>query len=324
VRNLATEQGMLAPRFFLASVSPRGWRPIVVVVSRGQQIAGLLYCKERVVAGLGTRIAFADGSLGAMVAARPEETQFVISCGIRALLKHMIALRFLVPSDRLPFLMDAQTNGDVSSCRATPHAHLELPGSYAEFLVKLGPRTRRNFRYYRRKSELAGNEFTPVLDFSDFAAAARRLLPKAAYATSKSRQALDMHLGMIEAMPSRMLLGLRRRGGEWIGLAGGWYVGHRAFLITQLNDRTCDRESVSLVLRSYLIEGLINRRLQELVFWGNSSAPLSRYAVYPNIFMTSIDSRLLPWRLTRWAWARLTKLAPATHSRLLNLYVRDV
>jgi hypothetical protein len=54
---------------------------------------------------------------------------------------------------------------------------------------------------------------------------------------------------MIEAMPRRMLVGLRRREGEWIGLAGGWYVGSRAFLITQLNDRTRDRESVSLVLR---------------------------------------------------------------------------
>jgi hypothetical protein len=168
-----------------------GWKPVVVVVSRGNQIAGLLYCKERVVAGMGTRIVFADDGLGAMVAARPQESESVISCGTKALLKDMIALRFLVPSDRLPFLTDVQTSEDVTFYRATPHAHLELPESSDEFLANLGHRTRHNFRYYRRKSERACNEFTSELEFPDFVDAARRLLGKAAYATSKSRQTLD-------------------------------------------------------------------------------------------------------------------------------------
>jgi hypothetical protein len=41
----------------------------MVVVSQGKRIAGLLYCKERVVAGIGLRIAFGNDALGAMVAA---------------------------------------------------------------------------------------------------------------------------------------------------------------------------------------------------------------------------------------------------------------
>src|SRR6266566_3172281 len=60
VGSLAAEPGMLAPRFFLASILQRDWKPRVVVVSQGRRIAGLLYCKERVVAGIGTRIAFGD------------------------------------------------------------------------------------------------------------------------------------------------------------------------------------------------------------------------------------------------------------------------
>jgi len=58
VSSLTPELGMLAPRFFLASVLPRDWKPCVVVVSQGLRIVGLLYCKERVVAGIATRIAF--------------------------------------------------------------------------------------------------------------------------------------------------------------------------------------------------------------------------------------------------------------------------
>ena len=83
-----------------------------------------------------------------------------------------------------------------------------------------------------------------------------------------------MHLAMIGAMPAHITMGLLGADGKWIGLAGGSYVGNRAYLITQLNDRTRPRESVSLVLRSYMIETLINRRCQELIFWDSNSASL--------------------------------------------------
>jgi hypothetical protein len=287
----------------------------VVVVSQGQRIAGLLYCKERVLAGIGIHIVYGDDTLGAMVAACPEETESVVNCGVKALLKHMVALRFLVSSHWLPFLRSVHANAEVNFCPWGRHAHLDLPRSYDEFLVKLGPRTRRNFRYYRRKCERAGNEFSPVLVFSDFCAAARRLLPKAAYAASQVT--LERNLEMIEAMDKRMLMGLRRMDGEWIGLAGGWYAGDCAILKIQLNDRTCSRESVSLVLRSYMIEALINREFRELVFWGGSSAPLSFYSVYPDVYLASVDVQSLPWRLCRLAWARVRRLAPGAFSKLL-------
>src|ERR1700722_11055437 len=51
VNTLAPEPGMLAPRFFLASLLPRHCRPCVVVVSQGRRIAGLLYGQERLLAG---------------------------------------------------------------------------------------------------------------------------------------------------------------------------------------------------------------------------------------------------------------------------------
>lgn len=146
VHTLAAEPGMLAPGFFLASVSPRAWRPCVVVVSQEQRIAGLFYCKERVVAGIGTRLAYGDDALGAMVAAHPEEEDSVIRCAIKVLLKHMVGLRLWVPPNRLPLLSGIQANADVSFCRAEHHGHLELPRTYDAFLVKLGPRTRRNLR----------------------------------------------------------------------------------------------------------------------------------------------------------------------------------
>jgi hypothetical protein len=315
-QSLGGTPGMLAHSFFQASVSLKNWRPCVVVVSQGQRTIGLLYCKERTVVGVRARIAVGDDSLGAMVVADPSDAESVICCGVRALLKRMVGLRLLLPFDRLPFLTGIQAYADVNFFPAMRHAHLALPRTYEEFLVRLGPHIRRNFRYYRRKSEQAGNEFILEQAFADFRAVARQLFPKAVYATSK--RDLDNSLAMIEAMPSPVLAGIRRRDGEWISVIGGWLAGDRAIVNMQLNDRTYGRESVSLVMRSYLIEALIHRGSRELVFWQGTARPLRLYSAYPQVFIAHIDARSMPWRLCRMACRAVNRLAPASLGKWLR------
>jgi hypothetical protein len=87
VYSLAEEPGMIAPRLFLASVLSQYWKPPVVVVSRGPRISGLLYCKERVVAGIATGIVFGDDTVGAKIVARPGEEDSVLHCAVEALLE---------------------------------------------------------------------------------------------------------------------------------------------------------------------------------------------------------------------------------------------
>jgi hypothetical protein len=321
VRSIHTEPGMLAPDFFLASVSPPGWKPVIVVVSRGPQIVGLVYCKERVVAGIGIRVVFGNDSLGAMVAAHPDDIEFVLHGATEALLKYAIALRVLVRSDRLPFFRNLNANAEVRFDKRRHHAHLAFPNTYQEFLADRGPHTRRNFRYYRRRSESAGNQFVPAINFSDFSAACKDLLSTSAH--RKSKRSLKTHLAMIGVMPSRITMGLKDLHGKWIGLAGGWFAGDRAYLVIQLNDRTRARESISLVLRSYMIEALIRQRCPELVFWKGCSAPITNFANYVDVFMTHFDVRSFPWSLVRRTWAAIRKLAPVNFSKFLVWFVRD-
>jgi hypothetical protein len=318
VRSLAPEPGMLAPRFFLASLLPRFCRPCVVVVSQGSRVAGLLYAGERLVAGIPTGIVLGDDTLGTMVVARPDEAEDVLHCAVETLLKHKAALRLRVASDRLAFLQTviAQANAENHFYPEVHHAHLALPRTYNEFLAKVRRPTRHNLYRYRRRSDLAGNEFCPDQPFTDFCAAAKRLFPTAVHPTSNGR--FQQSLAMIEASSSRLLIGLRRRTGDWISLAGGWYVGDSAFLALQLNDHTCGRESVSLVLRSYLIEQLINRGIRELVFWNGTSAPLSFYTTPREEFTVYVDSQSYPWRLVRLACVALAKLAPAIFGKWLK------
>jgi hypothetical protein len=251
--------------------------------------------------------------------ALPEEKESVMRCGVEALLKRMIGLRFVIAPDRLPLLRGLRGAADVEFCSAKRHSHLELPRTYDEFLGKVGPLTRRNLRYYRRKAERAGTEFSSELAFSDFSATARCLFPKAAYA--KSKQKLERGLAMVEAMPSRMLVGLRKKGGQWISLASGWFTGARAIMNMQLNDRTYTQESVSLVLRSYLIESLINRGCRELVFWAGTSPPLSYSCTSPELFVAYIDAPSLQWRLFRSGCKALRKLPSRILSKKLEWIV---
>ncbi|MGH9599753.1 MAG: hypothetical protein ACRD27_07790 [Terracidiphilus sp.] len=312
VNTLVEEPGMLAPRFFLASLLSEPCRPCVVVVSEGTKIRGLVYCKEREVLGMATGIVLADETLGAMVAAPATETESVMRCAVQALLKNKTALRWRVASERFPLLQSesASAHADASFVPVERHAHLKLPPTYNEFLASVSRYTRHNLCRYRRRSELAGNEFCIDLTFADFCAAAECLLPKSAHALSKL--GLQRSLAMTAEMPSRLLIGLRRGSGEWMSLAGLWYTGDRALMALQMNDCSFARESVSLVLRSYLIEHLINRGIGELVFVDGVSTPLSLYVDQPEGFIAYIDSRSLPWLLVRHGCRLLAKLSPKT------------
>src|SRR5580704_16985684 len=55
-------EAMIDPEFFLDTPS-KGWRPRVVAVYRGGDLVGILYTKERVIAGIPTGIVYGDGSL---------------------------------------------------------------------------------------------------------------------------------------------------------------------------------------------------------------------------------------------------------------------
>lgn len=312
VNGLAAEPGMLAPRFFLASLLSEPFRPCVIVVSEDTRVAGLVYCKERQIMGVPTGIVVADDTLGAMVAARPEETDSVMQSALRALLKRKSALRWRVNSERVPMLVQesAAAGVDVHFRPGEHHAYLRLPATYGDFLAGLHRSTRHNLNRYRHRSEAAGNTFCSELDPGAFRAAAEGLLPNSAYPVTSG--ALQRSLTMIEQMPSRHLVGLRQSTGAWISLAGLWCTGDRALMAIQLNDRRLARESVSLVLRSCLIEHLIQRGIRALVFLDGVSEPLSSYTDTRKEFVAYIDSRSPRWVLVRRGCIVLARLAPKT------------
>src|SRR5947208_16967266 len=73
----------LTPAFFLASLAGN-WLPRVAVVCRGNAVVGIVYGKERTIAGFPTGLIYADGRLGTLALARPPDCEDVMLAAVRA------------------------------------------------------------------------------------------------------------------------------------------------------------------------------------------------------------------------------------------------
>lgn len=311
-----TASPVLDPEFFLASIDASRWKPYVVTVSLGKQIIGALYSKERTVGGIRTGLIFADETFGGVVAAPGQDHDFVLETGLVSALKTpgIRGVRLAIPTARFEERMfrrvasSAGVEFHVVSSQ-TRHARLTLPATYEGFLNGLGPTTRRNFRYYRRRSEQAGNTYCEGLTLDECRRAAYCLSPQCS--TYPSPQQLMRALDMVAAVPRPLLVGLRNRSGEWLSLAGGLCHAGSATLIFQLNgDRAHPRDSLSAVLRSYLIEHLIERGTRELTFWGGAAGALYRYAEGLAGVQVYLDVRGAGWRAMRIVAASLPRSIP--------------
>jgi hypothetical protein len=65
------------------------------------------------------------------------------------------------------------------------------------------------------------------------------------------------------------------------------------------NDSDFAPDSLSIVLRAYLIESLIGQSLEEMVMWADTRPPLSRYVSYAPAVGVRLDLPTCSWRVAR-------------------------
>jgi hypothetical protein len=307
------DEPMLDPAFFLASVS-KGWVPRAVVVYAGPDVAGILYAKERVISGISTGVVYADGSLGGMLFVREQHRQDVFRVALETLLSSpgirgvrlrvlrdggdLDAIGQLVVSRSLDVQYSLIEHDDSPLWKY--HAHLPLTDSYERFLSRLGSTTRHNFRYYRRRFEASGHRFIDRLSPDELRSAALELAPKSKFVTSWRNLEIENCLKMVAASSRPLAIGLKHQNGEWLSVIGGWYRPRGGVLCFQCNN-DCDfgSDSLSIVLRAYLIESLIGQSLEELVIWADTRGPLSRYVSYVPAVGVRLDLPTCSWRVAR-------------------------
>ena len=311
------------PAFFLASVDGSRWTPRILTISSGASVVGFLFAKERKVAGLRSGLIYADDALGMMVAAKPGLEEQVFEAGVSHLMFSLGArgLRLLVPPSG--YAMNAirhlvqESPLDVHYGRSDHHTELPLGESYEAFLKGLGDKTRRNFRYYRRRFESRGHLVVPQMGFSVFEQAAHRL--EKLNVTGSGRNGILRAMRMLNTVKQPLLMGLRHENGEWLSILGGWYEADRVVVFMQMNnEREFPQESLCTVARSYLIDAVIQCGFRKLVFWAGVGGPIARYCIPVPALGVYLDARTPLWRATRRVVALTTSLLPRKASVLAN------
>ena len=312
-RLMQQDEPLLDPEFFLASVS-KGWRPRVVAVYSAGEVVGILYTKERVISGIPTGVIFADGSLGGFLLGNPLHRKNLFRVAMERLLAsprirgarlrvlrdsdEFEAVKGMTPSKSLDINYSEIKHNDSKLWKY--HAHLPLTHTYDQFLKGLGTATRHNFRYYRRRFEASGHSFVEHLSADQLRPVALDFGDKSKSIHGAERLAMEGQLNLVATARRPLAIGLKHANREWLGVLGGWYQPGGAILCFQCNsDRNFGSDSLSVVLRGYLIELLIRQGLQELVIWGDTVPPLSRYVTYVPTIGVRLDPSAKAWRVAR-------------------------
>jgi hypothetical protein len=152
---------------------------------------------------------------------------------------------------------------------------MRLPPDYEAFLQVLGKHTRRNVRYYRRKTVEEHICFEPVVTPEEFGRERDRLNRTTHFPCSNLHLERDDRLLMLHRGGERMAL--RAQDGSLVALLCGFILGGRFHLLSQWNDPGLEKLSLSTVLRGYMVEHIIERGCTELLFMGGSSFALGRF-----------------------------------------------
>ncbi len=269
------------PDYFLPRVGSSRV-PRVVACYEGGKLMGVLYAEELRICGVRTGWAFGGDFMGrGLVLAAPEREAEVVAIATEHLLSNGIhALRFTWRAsghEMLPVLAIQKSKVQVW-CKSEYKDEgdwLRLAPSYEEFLTRLGSHTRRNLRYYRRKAEAQGYTYVPSLLPQEYHAAIVRLNDVADYPTHPGRNQRDDRF--FEHFPNHILAGLRGPDGHLVSVIGAVRSGTHLHVLTQLNDESLRKLSISLVLRGYLIEDLIRDSFTSIHFVNGTSRMLGRF-----------------------------------------------
>jgi hypothetical protein len=289
---------MLDPSVFLATIDASAWIPRIIVVGTSDRITGATYFKERRISRFGAGLLYGDATISPLVLANPPDRTRVLRIALQALLgrRSVWGLRILVPPNS--YELDAIRETSVR-LRATlnygpaeNHWTLPLPRGYQAFLGNLGSRTRRNFRYYRRRFEQSGHAYVRGIELPEFAAAASEFLRKSV--VGADAEGIRRALQVFSVIKRPLLAGLRHRDGQWLSILGGWRQSHDGVVFFQMNDdKECAASSLSVVMRAYLIEDLISEGIQALHFWGGIGGPLRRSSLPVPAMKAFLDKQTL-------------------------------
>jgi len=149
--------------------------------------------------------------------------------------------------------------------------YLPLEGTFDGTLAKIGTRTRRNMRYYRKRAEAElGCVFLPEVriskrEFLDFNRECMYAVPG---------KVASWRYQSLENLETPLFMGIKDKGGRWLSLLGGRRHHDGTEILWQMNRSGLSPYSLSIVMRSDFMEHEIAHGMTKLYMEGGTAHPM--------------------------------------------------
>jgi hypothetical protein len=282
--------------YFLTSKDPQNRRPIVVIFRAESALVAAAFFHQVCFVGVGSGLACAGDPMGdGLLIAPAQERETFLRCAIEELVnvqKKFHTVRLRVKTSRPSLLVDFEAPGLRNKfIERTVQHRLVLTETYEEMLASFGLRTRRSLRAKRRQLE---NNLRP--DFFPGIAAEEAFQAMCFLRAKSSMPARSMWYfeglrKMLHTREDAFAMGLRSKDGTWLSVLSGWRRNGTTYIDVQLNHSTYMRESLSAVMRAFLLEYEISIGQKYIVFVGGCSALLERYCSPHEAFADLVVTR---------------------------------
>jgi hypothetical protein len=268
------------PEYFIAANTLANRRCAAVLIRRGRELEACILFYEHTRFGIGLGLFRGGDYVGeSLIVGTPALHIQYVHLAIRALLKkwrvHGVSLSMKACAAGCIQAMGPA--GEFRRFLGSEIRHkLPLKSTYEGMLASLGPRTRRSLAGKRQQLEKSANvEFVPSLDPDQ---ALEVMLGLEAKSTpQRIGEFFHARNRLQRTNPDFFSMGLRLPDGPWLSLLTGWRLKRVTYVDLQMNDMHYKKESISAVMRAFLLEHEIGRKQELLNFVGGSSLLLRRY-----------------------------------------------
>jgi hypothetical protein len=153
---------------------------------------------------------------------------------------------------------------------------LPLKRTYQAMLAGMGPRTRRSLAGKRKQLEAQAQVvFLPSLEPTQALEAMLCLQPRSM--PYRMDGFYHARYNLLNEIPDFFCMGLRLPDGTWLSVLSGWRRNRVTYLDLQMNDQRFKKESLSAVMRAFMLEHEISKQQEVIHFVGGTSMLLKRY-----------------------------------------------
>jgi hypothetical protein len=153
---------------------------------------------------------------------------------------------------------------------------LPLESTYSGMLAAMGPRTRRSLAGKRRRLEESEHVvFVPALEPADALEAMFQLRARAL--PRRSAKFYRARYRLLRQSREFFCMGMCLPDGTWLSVLSGWRRDRVTYVDVQMNDSLFKKESLSAVMRAFMLEHEIAGKQKLIEFVGGTSVLLRRY-----------------------------------------------